>query len=186
MLQAGLAAMQRYGKPLTRVRTKGRSMVYSMQNGETVRVRTCNDHLLIIGANAPTPNAQLNIEGTDWLLIIMPQVERTVGSVLVYLVPTVEAVSEARKAHSAWLATQPNTAGQNRTWALWFSQEGPEVSNDYANKWSRYLLVNDLEIKPPHENGTGIKYEVELARKRIAIAAGVPVEAVKITINFEG
>ena len=71
-------------------------MLYKMSDGQTVRVRTCNDHVLIAVADSPNPGARLNIEGTDWLLIVMPEVERTAGNIVAYLVPVQEAVAEVR------------------------------------------------------------------------------------------
>jgi len=53
---------------------------------------------------------------TDYVLIVMPEVERTQGKVIAYLVPTDVAVTEAKAEHSAWLKTNPNTKGDNRTW----------------------------------------------------------------------
>src|ERR1700761_2584655 len=73
LVEAGLAAMARAGKPLSKLPSKGRAMLYAMPNGESVRMRTCNDHLLIIVADRPSADAKLNIEGTDWLLLVMPE-----------------------------------------------------------------------------------------------------------------
>ena len=82
---AGLALMRENGKPLAKLPSSGRSMLYSMPNGESVRVRTSNDHILVVVADKPTPDAHLNIQGTDWLLIVMPEVERAEGKVIAYL-----------------------------------------------------------------------------------------------------
>ena len=100
---AGLALMRENGKPLTRRPSSGRSMLYSMPNGESVRVRTSNDHILVVVADKPTPDAHLNIQGTDWLLIVMPEVERAEGKVIAYLVPAKEAEEAVRASHRAWL-----------------------------------------------------------------------------------
>jgi len=193
LVEAGLAAMKAAGKPLTRQPSKGRAMIYAMPNGDTVRLRTCNDHVLIVVGDRPTPDAKLNIEGTDWILMAMPQVERKPGNVDCYLLPTAEVEAEARRTHMEWLAGNPKTGGDNKTWNLWFKEDGPGKANDYARKWQQYKLAPTpiVEATPrAGENnapGTGnVKAEVESARRRIAEAAGVPVESVKITINFEG
>jgi hypothetical protein len=189
LVEAGLAAMSRAGKPLTKLPSKGRAMLYALPNGETVRMRTCNDHLLIVVADNPSAEAKLNIEGTDWLLLVMPEIERTAGKTVAYLLPVSEVEGEARRTHREWLATEPNTKGQNTTWNLWFRKDAPGKANDYATKWARYKLdgtVDVAERPTPTETGGNVKSEVEAARKRIAAAAGVPVESVKITINFEG
>ena len=190
LVEAGLAAMKAAAMPLTRQPSKGRAMLYALPNGETVRMRTCNDHVLIVVGDRPTADAKLNIEGTDWILMVMPEVERTPGNVDCYLLPTAEVEAEARRTHQEWLDGNPKTGGDNKTWNLWFKADGPGKANDYARKWQRYKLktapVVDAAPRSDTRNGTGnVKAEVENARKRIAEAAGVPVEAIKITINFE-
>src|SRR5260370_31256319 len=109
LLAIGLDMMRQEGKALAKLQSSGRSMLYALPNGETVRVRTCNDHILIVLADRPDDSAKLNIEGTDWLLIVMPEIERTPGRVIAYLVPTTGAVVAARRTHQDWLSTQPNT-----------------------------------------------------------------------------
>ena len=190
LVAAGLEVMRLNGKPLTKIESKGRSRLYKISNGQTVRVRTCNDHVLIIVADNPSTDAKLNIEGTDWLLIIMPEEERMAGKILAYLVPADEAASEARRTHKEWLNTNPGTKGDNRTWNLWFRANGPGKANNYASKWSKYKLKTDASVIPEN-NGldrsdapTNINLEVDQARQRIAKAAGVPVSSVKITIDF--
>jgi hypothetical protein len=191
LVKAGLAAMESSGRPLKKLASKGRAMLYAMPDGKTVRLRTCNDHLLIVVGDRPTADAKLNIEGTDWLLIVMPEIERTPGRVHSYLIPTSEVEAEARRTHQAWLASNPNTKGDNRTWNLWFRSDGPQKASGYAEKWARYRLKNEVDVRAsapvPASNGVGnVRAEVEIARRRIAEVAGVPVESVKITINFEG
>lgn len=191
LAEAALAAMRQCGKPLSRLPSKGRAMLYVLPNGETVRMRTCNDHVLIVVGDRPASDAKLNIEGTDWLLVAMPEIERTPGKVNVYLLPTSEVETEARRTHQDWLDSNPNTKGDNKTWNLWFRSDGPSKANDYAARWARYLLDSVVDAResavtsspgPPEGN---VKAEVENARRRIAEAAGVPLEAVKVTINFE-
>lgn len=167
-------------------------MIYTMPDGQTVRIRTCNDHVLIIVSDSPSIESRLNIEGTDWLLLVMPEVERMAGRAICYLLPVKEVESEARRSHEQWLASNPNTRGGNRTWNLWFKKDAPSKANDYATKWERYRLdVPVVAAQPTATSPNGsrtpdIRAEVEDARRRIAQASGVPVEAVKITINFEG
>jgi len=93
LLNAGLELMRQNGKPLSKLNSKRRSMLYEMPNGESVRARTCNDHILIAVAKTPDEGADLNIEGTDWILLVMPESERTPGNVIAYLLPTEEVVS---------------------------------------------------------------------------------------------
>src|SRR5258707_6067690 len=133
LLTAGLELMRQDGKPLSKLQSPGRSMLYALSSGETVRVRTCNDHILIVLADRPDDDAKLNIEGTDWLLLVMPEIERTPGSVIAYLVPTKVAVEAARCTHREWLATKPNTKGGNTTWNLWFDPDWPAKANDFRS-----------------------------------------------------
>jgi hypothetical protein len=177
--------MAQNGKPLTKIDSPGRSMLYSLGNGQTARVRTCNDHILVILADRATNDAKLNIDGTDFLLIVMPEVERTHGNVIAYLVPTNVAIDAARKTHREWLSTKPNTKGDNKTWNLWFDPDGPEKANDFALKWNSYRLRGLATTEGGQQpNESGLRGEVEAARQRIAAAAGVSPAAVRITVDF--
>ena len=191
LLQAGLQLMRQSGKVLKKVASPGRAMLYELEDGESVRVRTCNDHVLIAVADKPTKDARLNIEGTDWLLIVMPVQPRTHGDVRAYLVPTEEAVEAVREAHHSWLKSNPATGGKNTTWNIWFGKRGKRMSNSFSEKWAEYLLpgtvsTDDLSDTEPkgQENGQDLRSEVRNAQRRIAAVAGVVPEAVKITVNF--
>lgn len=197
LLKAGLELMRVNGTPLTKCPTRGRSMIYTMPNSDLVRVRTSNDHILVVVADKPSGDAGLNIEGTDWLLIVMPEVERTAGQVIAYLIPTRTAVDAVRRSHEAWLSANPNTKGRNTTWNLWFDDSySGTASRDkkygYARKWAKYRLEGDISAgnttSAYEETGMpgSIKAEVDSARQRIARAASVPLDAVKISISFEG
>jgi len=191
LLQAGLDLMKRNSKPLTKCSSAGRSMMYVLENGETVRARTCNDHILIVLSDKPSGDAKLNIEGTDWLLIVMPEIERTPGKVIAYLVPTKVAADAARQTHSDWLATSPNTKGGNTTWNLWFREDGPPKANDFARKWSAYRLEGTVDISQPitttpsaasSKAAVGPLTMAE-AKKGLALTFDVPPEAIEITIH---
>jgi hypothetical protein len=193
LLAAGLELMRQHGKPLTKVTGFGRSMRYTLPNGDTVRVRTCNDHVLIVLSDKPKGSeANLNIEGTDWLLIVMPEVERTPGKVRAYFLPASVAVEAARRTHHDWLATNPQTRGNNLTWCLWFRDD--EKTNNFDKIWSQYRLKGVAETPTPTPNApagnasepVNVRVEVESARQRISRAAGVSPEAVRITIDFGG
>ena len=138
LIEAGLAAMRRAGKPLTKAASRGSAQIYETPNGETVRLRTCNDHKLIINADLPDPDAKLDIEATDWLLQIMPEVERAEGNIVSYLIPSSEATSVTRQQHRQWLERRPATKGNNTTWTLFF-KEMPGFEN-FAERWAKYRL----------------------------------------------
>jgi hypothetical protein len=196
LLAAGLDLMRQNAKPLTKVESPGRSMMYSLPDGKSVRVRTCNDHILIVLADKASKEAKLNIEGTDYLLVVMPEVERTPGKVRGYLIPTTVAVEASRSSQQAWLDSNPNTKGDNKTWCLWFRKD-PNDSNiwyDYETKWAKYRLKGEAYTHATASNAVdavavnavegNVKAEVEMARQRISRAAGVTPEAVRITIQF--
>ena len=69
LLRAGLELMRLNSKPLTKLPSKGRSMLFELSNGETVRARTCNDHILI--AFNPTKTAvSCPLPEGDWTRLI--------------------------------------------------------------------------------------------------------------------
>lgn len=186
LLDAGLILMKQAGRSLERVKTNTRSMQYALPNGETVRVRTCNDHVLVALAASPRKGAALNIEGTDHLLIVMPETPRTAGSVIAYLVPTKVAVEAVRSSHANWLDSNPNTKGENRTWNIWFDEAAK--AGGFAEKWAKYRLpgsVSTLKSSPAPATASGTLGDViATAKQQIADAAGVPIDAVKITVEF--
>jgi hypothetical protein len=192
LLAAGLTAMRSAGRSVEKMQTNSRAMKYQLDNGETVRVRTCNDHVLVVLADSTETNATLNIEGTDHLLIVMPEVPRTDGSVIAYFVPTAVAVIAVRQAHADWLESKPSTKGNNRTWTIWFD-DGPATSSGFAQKWSQYRLPTNVSTSAvDHSHGNVLANEVRPlgtviaeARKAIAEAAGVAVEAVKISVALD-
>ena len=199
LVKAGLALVSKNGNPLTKQPSRGRSMIYRMKSGDSVRIRTCNDHVLVVIADDPQDiNSKLNIQGTDWLLIVMPEIQRTAGRVISYLVPTDVAVEAVRKSHQAWIDSEPDTHGANTTWNLWFdissSYSGTEariLKHEFERRWEEYrlkgsVLTSDFTEVQDDEEITigGIKAEIEIARRRIAHLARVEPQAVKISVNF--
>ena len=199
LVKAGLALVSKIGNPLTKQPSRGRSMIYRMQSGDSVRIRTCNDHVLVVIADDPQNiDSKLNIQGTDWLLIVMPEIQRTAGRVISYLVPTDVAVEAVRKSHQAWIDSEPDTHGENTTWNLWFdissSYSGTEartLKHEFERRWEEYrlkgsVLTSDFTEVQDDEEITigGIKAEIEIARRRIAHLARVEPQAVKISVNF--
>lgn len=141
LAMAGLTLMQQAGKPLSRLRSSGPAMIYETSEGTSVRLRTCNKHLLLLKADGDDPRtAHVKLEGTEFLLMIMPERERTPGPVIAYLVPTSIAAEAVRASHQAWLEAKPNTSGKNRTWTIWFGTDGPSSSNNFAEKWAEYRV----------------------------------------------
>lgn len=192
LLRAGLELMRQNAKPLERIEAKGRAMIYKSPTGNTVRVRTCNDHVLVALADSPGKGARLNIEGTDNLLIVMPEVPRSRGPVIAYLVPTDVAVHAVRTTHEEWLATNPRTNGDNRTWNIWFDDAAPAKSNGFARKWAQYRIRGSFDLRTAvasahlrRTNARGNLADVIAeAKRQIADAAGVPENAIRITIDL--
>jgi len=190
LLEAGLTLLNGLGKTATKISTGSRSMRYRLDDGSTVRVRTCNDHVLVALAGSAQEGAKLNIEGTDYLLIVMPEQARTHGNVIAYFLPTDVAVAAVRKSHKEWLASRPKTSGDNRTWNVWFDDFGTAWSG-FEKKWARYRLQGELkamsEQHQPEKSGASVPLGdvISAARKQIALAAGVPIDAVKITVTLE-
>lgn len=192
LLEAGLKAMDAAGKPLQKMQTSSRAMKYKLSNGETIRVRTCNDHVLVVIADSPEESATLNIEGTDHLLIVMPEIPRMDGLIIAYFVPTGVAAAAIRRSHADWLASNPATKGNNRTWNIWFD-DGPAMSGGFANKWSQYRLATNASTIDVSADSNRITTGanrplgavIAAARKSIAEAAGVSVEAVKISVALD-
>ena len=152
--RAGLELMRKNGRPLTK--KFGISQIYEMKNGtdiQTVRLKTHNDQILMIKSDNPYPDANLSIEGTDWILLVMPRKKRSEGSIIGHLIPTSEVVDRARRSHAAWLEADPNTNGETCTWKLEFNECGPgkysgtmheKVGWGLFEKWSNYCLSGEV------------------------------------------
>jgi hypothetical protein len=192
LVQAGLRLMEQNGQPLQRVAAKGRAMIYRTPDGKTVRARTCNDHVLVVAADSPDPEAKLNIEGTDSILIVMPEIPRSPGPVMAFFIPAAVAVEAVRSNHRDWLASNPSTKGENRTWAIWFDDDGPATSSGYAQRWAKFRLNGSANTQIAVESQTvsltggtlTLGDVIAEAKRRIAAIAGVPETAVKITLDI--
>lgn len=182
--EIALKMMEDSGTPLHRQPGTGKAQIYARPDGSTVRLRTSADRVLLVTTDSPDPGARLSVEGTDWLLIVMPKVRRTPGPVEAYLVPTDEAERAIRDSHARWLASGANSNG-NTMWNLWFDDDGPDTSNRYAQTWRRYRVRSADGTEPIVESSARtIKHAVEQARKTIADVAGVEPSAVRISIDF--
>jgi len=190
LLEAGLTLMGQAGKPMQKTQSGSRAMLFRLESGKTVRVRTCNDHVLVVVADSPKLNANLNIEGTDYLLIVMPEVPRTLGPVVAYCVPTTVAVKDVRKTHAEWLASNPATKGDNRTWNIWFDDAAK--AGGFAKHWAKYRLGGTASVSPQNErSSTDLLSDsrklgdvISVAKAKIAEAAGVSIDSVRISVDL--
>ena len=96
LVKAAETVMSENGMALERLPAKGRAMLYRMQDGKSVRLRTSNDHVLVVVADSPDVDAPVNVEGTDMLLVVMPEIERSPSRVVAFLVPSDIAARDAR------------------------------------------------------------------------------------------
>ncbi len=195
-----LEQMKKNGTPLKAVHSGSRAMLYEMPDGRSVRIRTSNDPILVVAAESSEMDARLNIEGTDLLLITMPEKPRTPGPVKSFLVPADIAVNAVRDSHKKWLSTNPNTKGDNRTWNLWFDNTG-RPSGGYAEKWSTYLLSESadslseetltdtlapstLSIPGATPRKETVADVIEGARQKISNLTGMPLDSIQIDIKL--
>jgi len=186
LLEAGLKLMTAVGLPLRKLEAKGRAMIYETDEGNSVRVRTCNDHVLVAVASSSGTETKLNLEGTDKILVIMPETPRTPGPVMAFLVPTNVALEAIRSAHGDW---KTNNQSTNRTWNIWFGDDGLSTANNFARKWDAYRLRASTSVESDVTRNSKASPatlgEVILdAKRQIASAAGVPETAVKISIDL--
>ena len=175
--RAGVELMRRHGKAMIKREKPGRggAKVYDLPDGQTVRVGTSATRNLITRSATPDGGAPLDIESTDWLLVVMPAGKRAESEIEAYLVPAIEAAEVTRETHERWLASNPRTKGQNLTPVLRFDEE-------LMKRWQHYRLPNE---PAPHPGTVGsLQDEIAAARRRIAALANVPCDAVQVTIQF--
>ena len=138
---AGLRMMEKRGTPITKI--PGRKQIYTMSNAkgsiETIRLKTNNGQILMVKSDDLHPDSNLNIDDTDWILLTMPKVKNESKGIIGFLIPTKAAVERIRKSHKYWLASDPNTAGDNKTWKLEF--------NEYGNGKYRLSTAGNKHIK---------------------------------------
>lgn len=132
--------MDRRGTSLRRIAASARSQLYGTADGKIVRLRTSNDRLVIAATSDTRPDAILDIEGCDLVLFAAPEHRRQRGRIEVYLVPIEDVKSAFARSHADWLASNPVTAGENRTWQLALDEGKPESAAHYAEKWRAYRL----------------------------------------------
>lgn len=115
-----------------------RELVYQVGQ-ERIRLRTSRNHMLPVTAETPDTNAILDIErgNADKLLIVMPSLDKS-SDYLAFLVPTAIVATAIRQDHDRWLASNPNTKGNNRTWYVQF--RGENVFWDYLERWNGYRI----------------------------------------------
>jgi hypothetical protein len=190
LLAAGLESMATAGKPLAKVNTGTRSMMYRMSDGGSVRVRTCNDHILVVIATASNNRPTLNIEGTDYLLFVVPQVERTKGAIEAYLLPTLEVSRSVRSAYADTLSKIDGIHNHSTTCNLWLA-DGEGAAFGFRSRWAAFRLtgasasITTSRTAPakPASPPTTLGDAIEAAKEQIARAAGVPLDRVKITVE---
>ena len=136
----GLAAMERSGQPLTRTASDRRGQLYVIADGRRVRLRTNNDRRVIVTTDDTRSDAKLDLDGCDFVLLVVPKQRRQRGQVEVYLVPFSEVRAAVATAHADWLASLPKTRGQNHTWQLFLDEGKPASAANFADKWRAHRI----------------------------------------------
>ena|SRR5688572_26210043 len=77
----GLAAMELSGRGLTRVAAERRGQLYTLSDGRRVRLRTNNDRRVIVTTDDTRSNAKLDLDGCDFVLLVVPEQRRKRGQV---------------------------------------------------------------------------------------------------------
>jgi len=189
LLAAGLDLMELSGRPLTKISTGNRSMLYRLPEGETVRVRTCNDHVLVVIATPAPDDIALNVDGTDFILFVVPKIERTKGEVEAFLLPTAAVVRAVRTAYAQSL-TGVRNRDTSTTCNLWLGN-GPDNASNFRTHWNEYRLTGNSSARAlPRESlvdqsplKMSLGETIEVAKRHIAEAAGVSADRVKITVE---
>ena len=141
-------------------------------------------------AAVDNPCSQITLGILCDVLIVMPGVPRTHGPVVGFLVPAPIVADAARSTHREWRASNPDTKGDSRTWNVWFADNGPDKASGFGKKWAQYRLERTVTTKSaPADSSTsagGRKLGdiINTAKQQIADAAGVPLEAVRITVDL--
>jgi len=137
---AGLLLAELAGHSLHHVGGGTKKQIYKDKEGHDVRLRTTNDRVLTVRGSDPDPSeADLDIDGCDFVLIVMPTEKRQQGLIEAYWVPTPVAANTLRSAHNAWLDSQPRTSRENRTFSVWFDT-GVADSGMLRDKWRQYRI----------------------------------------------
>ena len=191
------------------VPSSGRSMIYRTDNEMTLRLRTSNDHVLVIVANPQGDSWDLNIKGTDLVLVVMPTHPRSVGEVRGFLVPTDVLVDAVFDEYRSPLSMPPSSDATPYAVPLAFGASSDDGSS-FATTWEKYLLeasvdagdfISEPDKRPtarPSPRGRRKRFHQEPlssdqsvadiisdAKRRIARITGVPVEAVSVEVRIE-
>jgi hypothetical protein len=189
--------MAQQGQKLERVPARGRARLYRRPDGKTVRLYCSNDRVLITRARGAAPDSRLTMEdGADFLLLVMPRTKRTPGPVEAYLVPMAVAADAVKEAHRLWRAAVPGS-DSDLARHLWFDRDGPPSSHDFASKWRSFRLPGSISVKESaareaaeqsaaqkHNGDSKLGDVIAQARAQIAAAAGVSLDAVKISVDL--
>ncbi len=137
--QCAIEMMATHEMPMEEVPTRGRSMIFSLRSGETVRLRTSNDPVLVVTIEPASDGPKMNIEGTDYLLFVMPEETRTWGAVKGYLVPTRKALKSVRETIERLFHDTDVWPSKPTALSVWFNETG-RADGNYDEKWSGYLI----------------------------------------------
>lgn len=198
-----MSAENRSFEPIS---TRGRSMIYRTEDNKTVRLRTSNDHVLVIAAKPLEDKWQLNIEGTDYVLVVMPVIQRVVGEVRAFLVPTELLVRLVREEYAEMLNQVPEIGMKPNAVTVQFGSPNND-GEPFDRAWDPYLLPHttdshayvDIPADKSHRSRQlrqskpkkRTKYLETVAdvimetKARISEITGSPIESVTVEVRIE-
>jgi hypothetical protein len=113
-----------------------------------VRLRTCENRALIV-----KDDNLFNNHRADFVAVAMPRVlgdADLIEGIDVYVEKTDIVEATINLAHQYWLATEPNTDGNNGMRVIHFDRRsnGTEFGQDYATKWAACRVPSMRGVEP--------------------------------------
>lgn len=161
--------------------------IYKLPDGKTFRLRTNNMPALMAKVANGTTEARLPFESEDFVGVAFPAIGKP-DTIVCYLVPSIVAAKAIRAAHKKWLGEKKTHSRDNTHRHVRFDGRPDHPTRGYAEVWQKYLIGEiGLDVLPPEAmeiNSNELTREIMFAKKHLAEVAGVPVNAVSITISY--
>lgn len=134
---AGLKILASHNLKLVHDATK-RGKIFRTQDGRSVRVRTnIKRSIPCKSQDTNLRRGTLDIEGTEFICLIVPKSAGNAAEVEVYFMPTSIAVREVKEAHIKWLE-YGKSKGTNFTPALCLDRVPSGKEKNLNDLWSEY------------------------------------------------
>jgi hypothetical protein len=161
--------------------------VYKLPDGKTFRLRTNNQPALMAKVASGDVAARLPFEGENYVGVAFPAVGNP-HVIVCYLVPSDVAAKAIRVSHKNWMVEKKTRSRDNQSRLLRFDGRPDHPSRGFEQRWHQYLIGEiDLDALPPEKmeiDTSELTREIMAAKKHLAGVAGVPVNAVSITISY--